>query len=107
MSESNLNDQIIDLIVREIPTDTVNAYGIWKVLNRIVIANDRPEIRPQMMYNYARNGMIVKGEKIFGQTLREFTRQEVAEFIIRYASRNELEIRFVKDQDQLELDLGI
>lgn len=94
MSDIDLAQQIRDLIGQQIPTEEVSAYGIFKVLNQIVTSNGRKAIIPQMMYNYARNGMIVKGEKIFGETLRAFTKAEVVDFIIRYCTRNELEIRF-------------
>lgn len=69
-----------------------SAYGIYKILNQILIENGSKEIRPQMMYNYARNGLIVRGEKIFGATLRKITNQEVKSFISRYCARNEINI---------------
>jgi len=107
---SEIQIAIMNLIVAEVPTEETSCYGIATVLNRIVKANGSGKsVRPQMMYNYARNGMIVRGEKIFGETLRTFTKIEVAEFVMKYCSRNELEIRFNTpvSKDQLELDLQI
>jgi len=85
-----------------------SAYGIHTVLNQVLVANGLDKIRPQMMYNYARNGLIVKGAKIFGQSLRNFTKDEVAEFIVRYSHRNGVEVKVgqpAADPNQLVLDL--
>jgi hypothetical protein len=84
---------------------TYTSYGISAVLNKILVANGADKIRPQMMYNYARNGLIVKGEKIFGASLRDFTAIEVTEFLIRYCTRNGIVIKFdvTENPDQLAL----
>lgn len=85
-----------------------SAYGVHSVLNLILTANGLEKVRPQMMYNYARNGLIVRGEKIFGTSLRHFTPSEVCEFLIRYCHRNGVEVKFgqpAESTDQLELDL--
>lgn len=73
--------------------DEYTAYQIHSVLNQVLVANGLDKIRPQMMYNYARNGLIVQGVKIFGQSLRTFTKSEVAEFIIRYSHRNGVTVK--------------
>ena len=95
-----------------LPDASYSAYGIHTVLNQILVANGRDKIRPQMMYNYARNGLVVQGEKIFGTSLRAFTNGEVAQFIIRYCVRNGIKITFeattvTEDPNQLVLDLNI
>lgn len=97
-----MNVQAIETIVTE---DTYTPYGIWKVLNEILKANGRDEIRPQMMYNYARNGMIVKGAKIFGTDLRPITRTEVIEFILRYCTKKELQVRLSEPANQTEINI--
>lgn len=93
-------------VLQEVLTEeTYTSYGISTVLNKILVANGSDKIRPQMMYNYARNGLIVKGEKIFGASLRDFTTEEVSEFLIRYCVRNGIVIKFVapENPDQLVL----
>jgi hypothetical protein len=96
--------EVLEAVVTE---EQYSAYGIATVINQILVANGSEKIRPQMMYNYGRNGLIVSGEKIFGTTLRPFTQSEVVEFVIRYCHRNGIEIRVgtQSNPDQLELDL--
>jgi hypothetical protein len=79
--------------------DEYSAYAVHTVLNQILVANGLEKVRPQMMYNYARNGLIVSGEKIFGATLRTFTPVEVMEFLIRYCVRNGIEIKVGQPTD--------
>ena len=97
---------VLDEILTE---ETYTMYGVAKVLNRVLVANGMEAKRPQMMYNYARNGLLVRGEKIFGESLRDLNKSEVAEFVIRYALRNgcEIKINAPQNPNQLELDLGI
>jgi hypothetical protein len=84
------------------------AYGIHKVLNRILEEDGAKGVRPQMMYNYLRNGLIVKGEKIFGEGLRNLTNEEVKTFLVRYCLRNKINVEIAEtNPDQLELDLEI
>ena len=97
----------VDIVRTLVTEEEYSAYGIHTVLNVILKENGKDPVRPQMMYNYARNGMIVKGQKIFGATLRPFTAEEVVEFIVRYVDRNKIDVqRMYKPVDvQLELDL--
>lgn len=83
------------------------AYGVSKVLNAILRDAGLKEVRPQMMYNYLRNGLLVKGEKIFGENLRNVTNEEVLTFVGRYVERNKIVITVGEptNPDQLELDL--
>jgi hypothetical protein len=81
---------ILETVVTE---SQYSAYAVHTVLNEILVANGAEKIRPQMMYNYARNGLIVSGEKVFGATLRTFTAVEVMEFLIRYCVRNGIVIK--------------
>lgn len=98
--------EILETVVTE---EQYSAYGIHTVLNLILKANGVEAIRPQMMYNYARNGLVVPGEKITGATLRPFTKSEVVDFLIRYCVRNGIEIKVGEptNPNQLVLDLEI
>lgn len=109
MSKIEIDDQTrqayLEVLEGILVQDEYSSYGIHTVINLILVANGLDKIRPQMMYNYARNGLIVKGEKIFGPSLRNFTPSEVAEFIIRYSHRNGITIKVGQPENQLELDL--
>lgn len=96
-------------VLEEIVTEQdYSPYGVVKVLNQIMVSAGRDELRPQMMYNYARNGLLVPSEKIFGASLRKITSQEVMEFIIRYCVRNKVEIKIANqvspDQTVIDID---
>jgi len=59
-------------------------YAVAKVVNAALEeAGVERRIPPQMMYNYARNGLIVKGEK--GR--KEYTRDEVRAFVSAYVTK--------------------
>jgi hypothetical protein len=64
---------------------TWTPYGIAKLINQTFqdLGSDK-QIPPQMMYQYAAKGMIVKGEK--GR--KTFTAEEVGAFVIRYVSKH-------------------
>jgi hypothetical protein len=99
--------EVLQTVVTE---EQYSAYAVHTVLNLVLQANGMEKVRPQMMYNYARNGLIVTGEKIFGATLRPFTASEVMEFVIRYCVRNGVEIKVTASDhnpNQLELELEI
>lgn len=104
-------ETVVARIEALVEDETTSAYGISKILNRFLRNAGVSEVRSQMMYNYAKNGLIVRGEKIAGETLREFTKREVAEFVARFLLRNGVEIRTTEteaaiDPNQLVLDLG-
>lgn len=67
------------------------AYKIYVLINKIGSAIGVGELvtRPQMMYNYARNGLIVKGYSVKAGTYtsREFTRAEVIEFVTKFVTK--------------------
>jgi hypothetical protein len=100
--EMIMNVQTIETYVTE---DDYSAYEIAKVLNKILSDSGvERTIKPQMMYNYARNGLIVRGEKIYGETLRRITKIEVVQFIVRYVERNKIELKIVDvNENQLVL----
>jgi hypothetical protein len=95
-------------IIQSMVTDpSYTAYGVHTLLNRILASAGREPIRPQMMYNYLRNGLLVKGIKIHGATLRTVTNQEVVTFLVRYTSKNQIVVGEPTNPNQLELDLNI
>jgi hypothetical protein len=59
-------------------------YSIATIINAVFVemGSDK-QVKPQMMYNYARNGLIntIKGQK-------QYTAEDAAAFIIRYVNRN-------------------
>jgi hypothetical protein len=88
------------------------AYQVWKVLSEIIKDNGRQDElkmagRPQMMYNYLANGIVVPKQKLTGPTLRNVTVDEAAEFITRYCTKHELSVVQGSDPNQLELELEI
>jgi len=93
----------LDLVGDYLTDDQYTAYGISSILNRILEKDGKAPVRSQMMYNYARNGLIVPGEKISGQTLRTFTKAEVGMFLIRYCLRNQVTLGETVSDDQLSL----
>jgi len=62
------------------------AYGIAKLVNAMLKAEGLPEIRSQMVYNYDRQGMVVKGTRNVTAT-RTFTTEEAKRFAERYVER--------------------
>lgn len=75
----------INIVLDELdPTALYSAYQVHVVLNRVLKANGVDGVRPQMMYNYATNGLIVKGMK----GLKRFTPQQVCDFVVRFVNRN-------------------
>lgn len=95
----------LELLEQIVTEEEYSAYGVHVVLNQVLVANGADKVRPQMMYNYLRNGLLVRGEKIFGETLRKVTKVEVMEFILRYSLRNGHEIKVGEptNKDQLAL----
>jgi hypothetical protein len=62
------------------------AYQIAQLINAKLTAAGFEQIRPQMMYNYDRNGMIVKGQKDVTKT-RTFTMAETIEFVEKFTTK--------------------
>jgi len=107
--QTNERPAYLDVLDQLLDRDSYTSYRISVVLNVILAANGRDSVRPQMMYNYAKNGLIVPKTPIAGETLREFTKDEVVAFIVRYCNRNKVEIKIptAADPNQLMLDLEI
>lgn len=83
--------QLKDVSLDELLTESeYSGYGIHTVLNKIFEAVGVEKIRPQMIYNYARNGMVVPGESVAKGTYvaRKYTKDEVALFVAKFAPRH-------------------
>lgn len=87
--------KIAQIDVRQLVTDIVDelassnaeftAYRVSVAVNlALQELNSEYRVRSQMMYNYDRNGMIVRGSK----DRKRFTRDEVIEFVVRFVERN-------------------
>lgn len=87
-----MNETMIEALSTLLKEEEYTAYGLSRVLNGIREANGLNPVRPQMMYNYLRNGLVVPKEKIFGDNLRKVTRAEAAAFILKYAQKHSLNI---------------
>lgn len=64
LTEADLGSVVRDLI-ESIGTATLTMYQLHKVVNgALEVFGVEYRVRPQMMYNYNNNKMIVKGEKV-------------------------------------------
>lgn len=86
--ETEAEELTVESVVRDlvltIPTKEITAYAIHTVINKALeVFNSNIQIRPQMMYNYARNGMIVKGHK----GTRTYTQDEVIAFATKFVEK--------------------
>lgn len=69
---------------------TLKPYDVYRILAEAVSSVDPSrEMKPQMMYNYDRNGLIVKGRKaIETGSAGRYTVQEALEFVSKWVMRN-------------------
>lgn len=76
---------LVEGIVEETDRDIHTPYQVHVIVNLVLqgLGTDY-RVRPQMMYNYDRNGMIVRGSK----SKMRFTNDEVIEFVTRFTERN-------------------
>jgi hypothetical protein len=96
MSEITINvdveaiESVVTETLKDVTEDTLlTPYKIASLYNKgVAVLSDLPEMRPQMMYNYDRNGLIVKGVK--GKKL--YTKTEVREWMVRYLVRKLINI---------------
>lgn len=96
----------IDEMITFLTEETYSPYRIAKILNQFLRENGKKEIVPQMMYNYARSGMLVPKVKLHGPDLRPISRVETAHFLVRYMIKNNVEFRTNSTDvpsDQLQL----
>jgi len=78
--------EIIREILAEIKDDEMTAYGAWKVYVATGTAIGLNKINPsQYIYNFARNGMIVKGRKGSVGGIK-FNKEEIGEWCYRYVT---------------------
>lgn len=61
------------------------AYQIAKLVNVKLAGANVELVRPQMIYNYSKNGMIAKGKK--GDMSVRYTRDEVESFVEKFSSK--------------------
>lgn len=77
-------EEVIATLVGTLP-ESVTPYGIHKVVNGTFEAFDNVKrIVPQMMYNYARNGMIA-GKESKGR--KEYTHDETVTFVTKFVNK--------------------
>jgi hypothetical protein len=85
VEEEILLDGLVRDIVSSVTVAEFTPYQIHSVVNKVLEAlGTEYRVRPQMMYNYDRNGLIVKGAK----DQKRYTEDEVASFVIRFVERN-------------------
>lgn len=66
-------------------SDMYTPYAISRDMNVYFTQNGiSKEIRPQMMYSYDKNGLIVKGQK----NRKKYTKKDVIQFVASYIRRN-------------------
>jgi hypothetical protein len=85
-------EEIVETLVEK--GQIYKPYGIHTLINRAleVLGADR-QIAPQMIYNYSRNSLIVRGrgEKVNGKVVNKdhvYDSEQVTKFMIRYLSKN-------------------
>lgn len=77
--------EIVSALVSKIGTETVTPYGVHNIVNgAFKILGSEKQIRPQMMYNYDKNGLIAKGKK----GIKEYNKAEVTAFAIKYVTKH-------------------
>lgn len=82
--EVSIEDLSLDL-VSALPSDEVTPYQIHTVVNTMFDAlGSSRTVRPQMMYNYDSNGLIVKGKK----AAKRYTREEAAAFAVKFVTKH-------------------
>lgn len=99
MSESTIHvdgqtektDLSVEEVVETLVTESdYNAYGIHKIVNSVFeIFEFDKKIPPQYMYNYSRNGMIVKGRgsQKSPNTNHSYNDAEVVAFVIKFCKK--------------------
>lgn len=62
---------------------TLTLYQVAKIINKIFSNFGIAEIRPQMMYNYSNNGLVVKGKK----DSSPISKEDAAKFITKFINK--------------------
>lgn len=82
-------EQIIDTILEQFPNEGITPYLIAKAVNAAltvmgILKDGEPySVRPQMIYNYDTNGLIVQGQK----GLKRYSKDQVRTFAIKFVSK--------------------
>lgn len=88
--EEETTEITVDQIVKELVdtlSEPITAYKIAVVINKsFEVLGIEKTIPTQMMYNYTKNGMIVKGKKGKASDIR-YTKEEVATFATKYINK--------------------
>ena len=85
VEEETLLEVMARDLVDSFDVDVFTPYQIHNAVNSVLKAlGSEYRVRPQMMYNYDVNGLIVKGAK--GQ--KRYTSDEVYDFVVRFVNRN-------------------
>jgi hypothetical protein len=83
-TEATLEDVLAE-ITKDLPDTEIKPYGIYTVIQTALkVMGSEKEIRPQMMYNYDRNGLIVKGKK----GVKRYNKDEVVAFAKKYVAKH-------------------
>lgn len=99
-------NKIATLVNENVPATGTTPYGVARLLNIIADQHGLNPTRPQMMYNYARNGMLVPNEKLHGPTLRPITPAEVEAFLTKWCTKHKIEFDVVDRDDTDEEAAG-
>lgn len=90
VEESEETELSVEDIVKELTSEVfgnetvITAYKIHNVINEVFkVLGIAKVVPPQMMYNYDRNGLIVKGKK----GVKRYTADEVYAFVTKYVNK--------------------
>ncbi len=66
-------------------SETITPYKVWKVtMGTLEAMGSTKTVPSQMMYNYDRNGLIVKGKK----GVKSYNKDEVKTFVTKYVQKH-------------------
>jgi hypothetical protein len=83
VSKIVLADKVAELTY-QFDLDEYTPYQVHNLVNRTIVAlGGSGTVRPQMMYNYRNNGMIIAGQKD-----GNFKTEGVVAFVVKYLSKN-------------------
>ena len=77
----------IDAILASDELTAYEVYRLWAAAVATVDVNRASELRPQMVYNYTRNGLIAKGKKGSGSVIR-YTVTEAQAWIKKWTNKH-------------------
>jgi hypothetical protein len=90
----------LDQIAIRAEVEGYTGYQLWRILDAKLRAEGLEGWkRPQQVYNYDRNGMIVKGQKNVSRD-RKFTKEEVDTFV-------EIQIEKAKIKAEVKIDIQV